>query len=135
MRGPPADCPPGLGSWVEGSEREGRSKRKWTEASSTKRARPLNYDHPSRPDIKHHTPVYSHLTQTPSALRSFSTLMDHRKSLAPSIFESTTSPSEAFDGRTEFEREQDRLINEIANVRIQAPTQHPRTASPTLLPR
>ncbi|KAL7411246.1 DASH complex subunit Dad1-domain-containing protein [Mrakia frigida] len=41
--------------------------------------------------------------------------MDHRKSLAPSIFESTTSPSEAFDGRTEFEREQDRLINEIAN--------------------
>lgn len=55
--------------------------------------------------------------------------MDRRSTLAPFVIPSSlpTNPSpnggtqgggaETFDGRTDFQREQDRLVAEIANVR------------------
>lgn len=75
---------------------------------------PITSQPPPDPRNSSHSP-------SPSLPNASQSRMDHRKSLATSIFESTTYPSEAFDGRTEFEREQDRLINEIANVSLYFP--------------
>lgn len=51
------------------------------------------------------------------------TTMEHRKSIAPALMaplDESHAPA-AFDGRSKFEREQERLIQEIANVSRSVP--------------